>query len=398
MDGSRSRSSEVSRGRTRRTSFSRARVPSQEDGSRPTPPSVNEWDQMYPPAGPTQPNVRPPTGRKDSSKSKRSRSSSRRDRFRGTTVDNALTSIGRGVRNLFGSKPKNLAGCPKHDLARCISCMTHLDINGKTSKDGTKIDTTHKVDEPVNVEITPVFGEGARFDPAHDLQLHAKLNVESTIQTQTRPPAHFTTPSRKWFTYCSTCGVTYLVGKTGKNVAADHPSHATTDLGQRTICVYVDAGVNENAEGTLVGDSSVFFGPKSSYNALSTGAYDLEHQQSIQISALRRALHLALTVLEQRKALVAKHAISNSHKYLWDMCTQFRLLILSRMEAVDSWLKLARDAMGQGQLDPRIEADLRKIDEDVMRLALQGIEVQFFPLPAFHAYEPEYEFFYERFI
>ncbi|KAK8045043.1 hypothetical protein PG993_005067 [Apiospora rasikravindrae] len=368
MDGSRSPSREFSRGRPRHTSHSAAQD-SQRQESRPTTPnSDNEWDQMYPPTPGSQSSARPPTARKVSTKPKRTRSSSRSERFKGTTVDNALSSIGRAARKLFDSNPKNIEGCLNH---------------GEMST------------SPPSSKSPPRFGDAAQFDPVHDLQLRAKLNAESKVQGPV--PAHFTTPNRKWFAYCSSCGVTYLVGKAGPKFATDHPSHCATDMGDKTICVYVDAGVSEDEHGTLVGDSSVFFGPKSPLNAQSKSTYDLEHQQTIQLSALRRALRLSLKVMDQRKALVEKEAISNSYKFLWE-CTQFRLLVLSRMEAVNTWLDFNRDAVGQGQLDPRVEADLQKIDEDVMKLAAQGIVVQFFPLPAFHTYEPEYEFFYDRFI
>ena len=304
-------------------------------------------------------------------------------------MDKALSKVGRVVRNMLDPRPKTTKGCPKHDEHYCITCMCHIDIPGKISKDG------NKVDEPPVVEITPAFGQEAQFDPVYDPQMRSTLNAQAN--TRTDIPEHFIAPSRRWFAYCSKCGVTYLAGKAGKTAAADHPSHISTDLLDRSICVYVDAGVSEDGQGTLVGDSSVFFGPKSPHNAVSHNSYDLEHHQSIQISAIRRALRLALAVLEERRSLVEKEAMSNSHGYLWK-CTRFRLLIFSRMEAVHSWLNLDREAMGQGQLDPRVETDLARIDEDVGRLASQGIAVQFFPLPAFHSYEPEYELFYDRFI
>lgn len=317
-------------------------------------------------------------------------------RFRGTTMENALSKVGRSIRNMVNLRSKDVVGCRSHDKEVCISCMCHIDIHGKTSKDGSKIDLTHKVDEPPKIEIKPAFGDEAKFDPAHDLQVRSKINAEAP--TQTNAPAYFTTPSRRWFSYCSKCGVTYLAGTAGPPAAADHPSHAATEFGKRSICVYVDAGASEDGQGTLVGDSSVFFGPKSKYNALTKDAYDLNHERSIQISALRRAMRRTLTIMDQRKSLVEKEAMSNSHKFLWVSCTQFRLLIFSRMEAVNSRLDWNRDARGQDQFDPQIEADLLNIDEDVTSLASQGIEVRFFSLPAFHSYEPEYELFYDRFI
>ncbi|KAK7943068.1 uncharacterized protein PG986_012181 [Apiospora aurea] len=395
MDGSRSLSREVSRGRTRRTSQSLAQDYQQQESRPSTPISVNERDQVYPPPRRSQSNSRPPVARKESTKSKRPRSSSRSERFKGTTVDNALSSIGRAARRVLYPNAKDIEGCPGHGHHYCLFCMTHLDLGGKVAKDGEKIDTTFKVDEPPVIEVRPCYGDAAQFDPAKDLQLRSKITAESNAPGPV--PARYTTPNRKWFAYCSSCGVTYLVGKAGKNFAADHPSHCATDMGDKTTCVYVDAGVSKDEHGTLVGDSSVFFGPKSPLNAASKGAYDLEHQQTIQISALRRALLLSLKVMDQRKALVEKEAITNSYEFVWQ-CTQFRLLILSRMDAVNTWLEFDRNAIGRGQLDPRVEADLQKIDEDVMRLASQGIVVQFFPLPAFDEYEPEYEFFYDRFI
>ncbi|KAK8879488.1 Ribonuclease H1 [Apiospora arundinis] len=364
MNSSRSRSREVSRGRTRRTSQSRTRTSSQ--GDRPRP--------------------------------QRSRSSSFRERFQGTTVDNALSSITRGVRNLLGFNRSSLDGCPKHGAAECLSCMCHIDVNGRVSKDGTKIDLTQKVDEPPNVGITPVFGEEAHFDPLSDPHMRSRINAESTNASQTKVPANFTTPSRKWFSYCSSCEVTYLIGLAGEAAAGDHPSHAATSVGYRSICVYVDAGVNEDGQGVLTGDSSVFFGPKSKHNALSKSVYDLEHPRSIQSAALRRALRLASTIMQERHGLVQKHGLSNSHKFLWESCTKFRLVVFSRMEVVNSWLNFDRDATGQGQSDTQLEAELLKIDNDIQNLGMQGIEVKFLPLPPFHKYEPEYEFFYDRFI
>ncbi|KAK7931336.1 hypothetical protein PG985_002048 [Apiospora marii] len=398
MDGSRSHSRDVSRGRSRRTSYSRSRGTPRPEGSQGAPPLVNEWDQIYPPnqSQPSQSrsNDRPPApARRDSSKSKRSTSASQR--FKGTTVDNALSKVGRVVRSMLEPRPKNIKGCPKHDEHYCIPCMCNIDITGKISKDGHKIDVSHKVDEPPVMEVEPLFGQAAQLDTVYDSQMRSTLNAQAS--TPTNVPSQFITPSRRWFAYCAKCGVTYLAGKAGKNAAADHPSHISTDLNDRSICVYVDAGVSEDGQGTLIGDSSVFFGPKSPHNAVSNNAYDLEHHQSIQISALRRALRQGLTILEERRGLVDREAMSNSQDFLWK-CLRFRLLIFSRMEAVHSWLNLDRAAMGSGQLDPRLENDLTKIDEDVRALAAQGVPVQFFTLPAFHSYEPEYELFYDRFI
>lgn len=309
-----------------------------------------------------------------------------------------MSGITRGIKSLLASKPSALSDCPKHGAPECLSCMCSIDINGKVTKDGSKIDLRYKVDEPQEVAIDPKFGEQARFDPLRDPHMRSRLNAESAYTNQEKAPASFKTPSRRWFSYCSSCNVTFLVGLAGNMAADDHPSHVATNMGARSICAYVDATSWEDSQKTLGGNSSVFFGPGSKYNALSDNVYDLKHHLSIQFAALRRALRLALTILDHRHALVEKHGLSNSYKFLWEYCTQFRFVVFSRMEAVNHWLNLDRAATGQGQLDPWVETEVLKIDEDVANLAAQGIEVKIFTLPAFEKYEPEYEFFYDRFI
>jgi len=132
-------------------------------------------------------------------------------------------------------------------------------------------------------------------------------------------------PTAASSSYCLECGLTWLVGRKCKDIAAKHPVHATLDHEyagtRRSLVVHIDSICTNNGLPNARAVAGLYFGPGSSYNvSIPLTSDDKPTNQKAELWAGIHAMQIT------REKIVSDCAV---HVYHSRNLAHFRLVLVT---------------------------------------------------------------------
>ncbi|KAK7420519.1 hypothetical protein QQX98_002717 [Neonectria punicea] len=229
----------------------------------------------------------------------------------------------------------------------------------------------------------------ARFIPQRDEQIIGPQN------TGNAPIESECAPVRILLTYCSVCGLTWLVGEKGPDAAASHPSHHTLlhiyAGTRRSLVVFIDGACPANGPAALQASVGVYFGPDSPKNISRLVNTSRLTNQLAEITAAVEAMRQVCSVVvpERRTLLEASSprtypsTLQDARHFRLVLATDSSYLVDCMCEYMPQW---TFDDLNRVYCNHRGEViknseGFRMLYEETALLSMVGVQVQWYHIP-----------------